>query len=1527
MKKSRLLNILSSMLVGVIFMIAMIAVMIFSGAVSLQRTEITFSTESASAVYDGKPLTNHKWKLSAGELKKGHRAQVTVTGSQTAPGESENSLQVKILDAAGADVTSDYTINYSFGKLKVTPRALTVTSKGAEKTYDGSPLINPDYEVSSLIPGHKAVVLVTGSQTSAGYSSNTIQMVKILDRLGADVTNNYQITKVEEPLIVKQVGGTSFGDQDNEVDPEKLKDIVLYTVLANTSGKIYLKSQSFGNYTGNGFDPAVQYTPLIETRFAASYLSSYALWSQGGTTNKITVQPVTGAMYVLPYNMTVQEYNGYEIQTDDRGSIGSANEYTVDFYMGNNDILYRDVFPHAEYAAYEMDYRNFVYQNYTYVDDATLAFMNGIIAENGFGSRKADAETIKKVADYIMNAANYSFEYDRSLDDSENVAIAFLRDYKEGVCRHYAAAATMLFRTLGIPARYTEGVVANVETANVPVEVSALNVHAWVEVYIDGFGWQMVEVTGGNSAGGENAGEGGIDFGNLPEGDLSMEELENKPLFTVNATKTGPVYLKSVSYGKYIKTGFTVAEEYDKLLNNQYAASYLTSFAISGPSRYGVWILDRQEYAPYVLPYYMYTAKDTGYDIQKSDTKSIGNATAYHVQAYDTDANFVGHMLSQYRIYESEYASFVKDPNGQYMDIDNQTAEFMRAIIAKEGFNASDPDIISKVARYIQNAAEYNFYYNKEIDKGPNVAIAFLNAKEGVCRHYAMAATMLYRALGIPARYTEGVMVKAVAGKDVVATALDAHAWVEVYVDGIGWQMVEVTGGSIVPDKEISPDDIYMSYENGMTLDASAVTTLKDFEEKYPGYTYENLVVEGTQVGIGKSQSTIKSVTIRDPEGNDVTDEFIFMPGDVQIYRDVLKPVDVEMRYDYGMSTLFPETKLENFEKYEQEFNYYIDDSTFFVDGSRTEPGISASTVREGIVIRDMLGNDVTDEFRFAPGFIHVYREVIKPYDEEMPYDYGMSTLFPRQDVLENFEAYREQGYELVNLRVDGSQQEPGISASTVGADFAIYYNGEDVTSEFKIVSGKLHVYRDILYPIYMEKPYDGMPLVYTENMLANFEQYMYSNNYSITRLMVTTATEPGRHASVIEYVEIHDILGNDVTNEFKFIDGEMHIYRAKLKPFNIEQWYDPINPTWVIYTNHCGYDLDGFQQYYWQGYYIEKLDVSQYIYPGIYASIVNTDLTVIRNAYGENVTDEFKFEAGIIHIYRAELSPHYISKPYDGTPLVYMEHISMNEDQYPYLLEGFAPYAEQGYRIDEDTFYVEGSQTVPGWSESRIGEGCVIFFDGKDVTDEFKFVNGGIQIDKCKIDVQSQGITSVIGEKIDVMDRGEITTNYLPEEHTLTLKNRHAFRDDYLNVRKVGTHERLNTFDIGDGNIVITNANGEDVTEYFEINPVYGSITLTERNITVFTGNATKSRFDILADGQPLSYAYADIDSQRTEYQLISGDRVVVDKDSVTSISHGVSKNILTVKILDADGNDVTDNYNITYVYGTLTVTLFEFD
>ena len=93
MKRTKLLNVLCSMLVGVIFLIAMLLVMFLSGAVSLQRTDLVFTTESASAMYDGRPLTNHVWAMTSGSLKPGHQAIVTFTGEQTSAGESDNTPQ------------------------------------------------------------------------------------------------------------------------------------------------------------------------------------------------------------------------------------------------------------------------------------------------------------------------------------------------------------------------------------------------------------------------------------------------------------------------------------------------------------------------------------------------------------------------------------------------------------------------------------------------------------------------------------------------------------------------------------------------------------------------------------------------------------------------------------------------------------------------------------------------------------------------------------------------------------------------------------------------------------------------------------------------------------------------------------------------------------------------------------------------------------------------------------------------------------------------------------------------------------------------------------------------------------------------------------------------------------------------------------------------------------------------------------------------------------------------------------------
>ena len=66
--------------------------------------------------------------------------------------------------------------------------------------------------------------------------------------------------------------------------------------------------------------------------------------------------------------------------------------------------------------------------------------------------------------------------------------------------------------------------------------------------------------------------------------------------------------------------------------------------------------------------------------------------------------------------------------------------------------------------------------------------------------YYAAAATEAFRAYGIPARYVEGYYLSAdqiqkeESGTNTL-TGADAHAWVEVYFDGVGWLPLDTTPG------------------------------------------------------------------------------------------------------------------------------------------------------------------------------------------------------------------------------------------------------------------------------------------------------------------------------------------------------------------------------------------------------------------------------------------------------------------------------------------------------------------------------------------------------------------------------------------------------------------------------------------------------------------------------------------------------------------------------------------------------------
>tara|TARA_R110002167_G_scaffold114348_1_gene288029 strand:- start:51453 stop:53573 length:2121 start_codon:yes stop_codon:yes gene_type:complete len=79
----------------------------------------------------------------------------------------------------------------------------------------------------------------------------------------------------------------------------------------------------------------------------------------------------------------------------------------------------------------------------------------------------------------------------------------------------------------------------------------------------------------------------------------------------------------------------------------------------------------------------------------------------------------------------------------------------------------------------------------------------FFDTKAGFCVHYASAYTYLMRAAGIPARIVTGYLggeyndassaQKSKQGGHLSIYQYDAHAWAEIWLEGIGWQRVDPT--------------------------------------------------------------------------------------------------------------------------------------------------------------------------------------------------------------------------------------------------------------------------------------------------------------------------------------------------------------------------------------------------------------------------------------------------------------------------------------------------------------------------------------------------------------------------------------------------------------------------------------------------------------------------------------------------------------------------------------------------------------
>lgn len=211
---------------------------------------------------------------------------------------------------------------------------------------------------------------------------------------------------------------------------------------------------------------------------------------------------------------------------------------------------------------------------------------------------------------------------------------------------------------------------------------------------------------------------------------------------------------------------------------------------------------------------------------------NVGASGKYLYYPYYTD-------FTEMTVDEDGNASYVYYPSGDgkysvnadfdpgYLNVPESCYRAVQTICTDGGFHGSGEEIAKQVTEYFDENYTYTLKPGYMFGKNDYITYFLINNKKGYCAHFASAATMIFRYMGIPARYVEGYVFTyndVTVDGELVETALyddyyegysglgrtglisleipdaNAHAWVEIFVDGKGWIVVD-------PTPAASPDD------------------------------------------------------------------------------------------------------------------------------------------------------------------------------------------------------------------------------------------------------------------------------------------------------------------------------------------------------------------------------------------------------------------------------------------------------------------------------------------------------------------------------------------------------------------------------------------------------------------------------------------------------------------------------------------------------------------------------------------------
>ncbi len=386
-----------------------------------------------------------------------------------------------------------------------------------------------------------AVFLFGRGKAEEGVKEYAGKTQTLLENTVEEVAGWQVWKKIKDPGGVEEL--ISQWMSDMAADTEKLdneepvfKNTPFFWMAAEEkpSGTLYLKGFSAGNYDAGvwdrrleefeeacrkaGYDPEQLSEQLaflgaekLKERYGVKALEDH---SRGMEVSLFYYEPATQKAY-LPY---FSQADSSEVSAEGEGDYAKEKrEEQLDFSMWQYSgcyASYLSCFEQLDKEDWESWYEEYVQENYLTVPgymSQVRAVAAAVEKMEYRGTDFAEVDTVNEerlataylVADWLGRNTTYSKKLPELPKGADPVEY-FLGTSKQGYCMHYASAAVMILRELGVPARYASGYVVNGSSFaragnNYRAVILDNRAHAWAEIYLEGIGWVPVEVTKGYS--------------------------------------------------------------------------------------------------------------------------------------------------------------------------------------------------------------------------------------------------------------------------------------------------------------------------------------------------------------------------------------------------------------------------------------------------------------------------------------------------------------------------------------------------------------------------------------------------------------------------------------------------------------------------------------------------------------------------------------------------------------------------------------------------------------------------------------------------------------------------------------------------------------------------------------------------------------------------------------------------------------------------------------------------------------------